>query len=52
MRSEAVKARRDGLLFLEHFLPYRLSVLSNTVSGRIAKIVRGAVSADDRRSGA
>lgn len=37
MRSEALKARRDGLLFLEHFLPYRLSVLSNTVSGRIAK---------------
>lgn len=37
MRSEAVKARRDGLLILEHFLPYRLSVLSNTVSGRIAK---------------
>jgi DNA-binding MarR family transcriptional regulator len=37
MRSEAVRARRDGLLFLEHFLPYRLSVLSNTVSGRIAK---------------
>lgn len=36
MRSEAVRAR-DGLLFLEHFLPYRLSVLSNTVSGRIAK---------------
>jgi DNA-binding MarR family transcriptional regulator len=37
MPSEALKARRDGLLFLEHFLPYRLSVLSNTVSGRIAK---------------
>lgn len=37
MPSEALKARSEGLLFLEHFLPYRLSVLSNTVSGRIAK---------------
>lgn len=37
MPSEALRARREGLLFLEHFLPYRLSVLSNTVSGRIAK---------------
>jgi len=38
MRSDAAKVvKRDGLLVLEHFLPYRLSVLSNTVSGRIAK---------------
>lgn len=37
MRSEALKRREDGSLDLEHFLPYRLSVLSNTVSGRIAK---------------
>jgi DNA-binding MarR family transcriptional regulator len=37
MRSEAAKPKRDGLLVLEHFLPYRLSVLSNTVSGRIAR---------------
>ena len=36
MRSEP-KPRRDGLLVLEQFLPYRLSVLSNTVSSRIAK---------------
>jgi DNA-binding MarR family transcriptional regulator len=36
MRPEA-KPRRDGLLVLEQFLPYRLSVLSNTVSSRIAK---------------
>jgi DNA-binding MarR family transcriptional regulator len=37
MRPEPVRKRDDGLLVLEHFLPYRLSVLSNTVSGRIAK---------------
>jgi DNA-binding MarR family transcriptional regulator len=36
MRPER-KPANDGLLVLEHFLPYRLSVLSNTVSGRIAK---------------
>ena len=36
MRPER-KFKSDGLLELEHFLPYRLSVLSNTVSGRIAK---------------
>jgi DNA-binding MarR family transcriptional regulator len=36
MRPER-KPAREGLLVLEHFLPYRLSVLSNTVSGRIAK---------------
>jgi DNA-binding MarR family transcriptional regulator len=37
MRADAAKSKRDGYLVLEHFLPYRLSVLSNTVSGRIAK---------------
>jgi len=38
MRPDAVKApRREGVLVLEAFLPYRLSVLSNTVSSRIAK---------------
>ena len=37
MRPEPARARREELLALEHFLPYRLSVLSNTVSGRIAK---------------
>lgn len=36
MRPER-KPAGDGLLVLEHFLPYRLSVLSNIVSGRIAK---------------
>ena len=36
MRPER-KAKSNGTLELEHFLPYRLSVLSNTVSGRIAK---------------
>jgi len=36
MRPER-KPASEGLLALEHFLPYRLSVLSNTVSGRIAK---------------
>jgi DNA-binding MarR family transcriptional regulator len=36
MRPER-KPVGEGLLALEHFLPYRLSVLSNTVSGRIAK---------------
>ena len=37
MRADAAKSKRDGYLVLEQFLPYRLSVLSNTVSGRIAK---------------
>ena len=37
MRADAVKQKRDAYLVLEHFLPYRLSVLSNTVSSRIAK---------------
>jgi DNA-binding MarR family transcriptional regulator len=38
MRPDAVKSpRREGMLVLEQFLPYRLSVLSNTVSSRIAK---------------
>jgi DNA-binding MarR family transcriptional regulator len=38
MPADAVRqVRRNGLLVLEHFLPYRLSVLSNTVSSRIAK---------------
>jgi DNA-binding MarR family transcriptional regulator len=38
MRPDAVKSpRREGVLVLEQFLPYRLSILSNTVSGRIAK---------------
>src|SRR5260221_12988619 len=38
MRPDAVKSpRREGVLVLGAFLPYRLSVLSNTVSGRIAK---------------
>lgn len=37
MRPELKPKRDNGLLVLEHFLPYRLSVLSNTVSGRIAK---------------
>jgi DNA-binding MarR family transcriptional regulator len=32
-----LKAKRDALLVLEQFLPYRLSVLSNIVSSRIAK---------------
>ncbi len=36
MRPER-KPAGEGLLALEHFLPYRLSVLSNTVSSRIAK---------------
>ncbi|MBP6014094.1 MAG: winged helix-turn-helix transcriptional regulator [Alphaproteobacteria bacterium] len=36
MRPER-KVKASGLLELEHFLPYRLSVLSNTVSHRIAK---------------
>lgn len=36
MRAER-RSKADGLLVLEHFLPYRLSVLSNTVSTRIAK---------------
>lgn len=38
MRPDAAKqVKRDGLLVLERFLPYRLSVLSNRVSSRIAK---------------
>ncbi|MBI1211026.1 MAG: MarR family transcriptional regulator [Alphaproteobacteria bacterium] len=38
MRPDAVRSpRREGVLVLEAFLPYRLSILSNTVSGRIAK---------------
>lgn len=37
MRADAVRQKRDAYLVLEHFLPYRLSVLSNIVSGRIAK---------------
>jgi DNA-binding MarR family transcriptional regulator len=36
MRPER-KPVSDDTLVLEHFLPYRLSVLSNTVSSRIAK---------------
>jgi DNA-binding MarR family transcriptional regulator len=36
MRPER-KPAGEGLLALEHFLPYRLSVLSNIVSSRIAK---------------
>ncbi len=38
MRPDAVKSpRREGVLVLEQFLPYRLSILSNIVSSRIAK---------------
>lgn len=38
MRADALKSpKREGVLVLEAFLPYRLSVLTNTVSGRIAK---------------
>ncbi|MCE9522728.1 MAG: MarR family winged helix-turn-helix transcriptional regulator [Alphaproteobacteria bacterium] len=36
MRPEQLP-KHEGLLVLEQFLPYRLSVLSNTVSSRIAK---------------
>ena len=36
MRPER-KLAAEGSLELERFLPYRLSVLSNTISGRIAK---------------
>ena len=43
------KHKREGLLVLEHFLPYRLSVLSNTVSGRIAKSYEERFQLDDRR---
>lgn len=32
------RARRHAVLDLEHFLPYRLSVLSNRVSGAIARM--------------
>jgi DNA-binding MarR family transcriptional regulator len=37
MRPDTIKQKREGLLVLEHFLPYRLSVLSNTVSTRLAR---------------
>jgi DNA-binding MarR family transcriptional regulator len=35
--SQVKRQANDGQLVLEHFLPYRLSVLSNTVSGKIAQ---------------
>src|SRR6478672_13239523 len=37
MQDHAVNAARPTTLELEHFLPYRLSVLSNRVSGAIAR---------------
>lgn len=37
MASARVKSRPADLLVLEDFLPYRLSILSNRVSGAIAK---------------
>ncbi len=37
MRPESKRQVREPQLVLEHFLPYRLSVLSNIVSSRIAK---------------
>ncbi len=37
MRSEGKRLSHEPQLVLEHFLPYRLSVLSNIVSRRIAK---------------
>lgn len=37
MRSEGKRFSHEPQLVLEHFLPYRLSVLSNIVSRRIAK---------------
>ncbi len=37
MRSEGKRLPHEPQLVLEHFLPYRLSVLSNIVSRRIAK---------------
>lgn len=38
MQDHAVNAPRPATLELEHFLPYRLSVLSNRVSGAIARV--------------
>jgi DNA-binding MarR family transcriptional regulator len=38
MQDHAVNAARPNTLELEHFLPYRLSVLSNRVSGAIARV--------------
>jgi DNA-binding MarR family transcriptional regulator len=38
MQGHAVNAARPATLELEHFLPYRLSVLSNRVSGAIARV--------------
>jgi DNA-binding MarR family transcriptional regulator len=38
MQDHAVNAARPTTLELEHFLPYRLSVLSNLVSGAIARV--------------
>lgn len=38
MQAYAVNAARPATLELEHFLPYRLSVLSNRVSGAIARV--------------
>src|SRR6478672_11658564 len=38
MQDHAVNAARPTTLDLEHFLPYRLSVLSNRVSGAIAQM--------------
>ncbi|HXC53825.1 MAG TPA: MarR family winged helix-turn-helix transcriptional regulator [Rhizomicrobium sp.] len=37
MRNSAAAAKREARLDLDRFLPYRLSVLSNRVSGAIAK---------------
>lgn len=37
MRVEGKRLAQEPQLVLEHFLPYRLSVLSNIVSSRIAK---------------
>jgi DNA-binding MarR family transcriptional regulator len=38
MQDHAVNTARPATLELEHFLPYRLSVLSNRVSGAIARV--------------
>ena len=38
MQDHAVNTPRPATLELEHFLPYRLSVLSNRVSGAIARV--------------
>jgi len=38
MQDHAVNAARPATLELEQFLPYRLSVLSNRVSGAIARV--------------